>query len=105
VPCEAVRSTVFQEAYDRLTPEKQWEVTWAVDEIEQDPGWKAGQARFLGPADSVYSGFIVDFSVEGYGIVYKVVDHGAAAELWYLYSVPPPPKAARVRRTGPIPLM
>lgn len=84
---------------------KEFEVTWAIDEIEQDPSWGGGPARFLGPADSVYSGFIVDFSVEGNGIVYKVVDHGAAAELWYLYPVPPPPKSARARRPGPVPLM
>ena len=105
MPCEAVRSTEFQEAYDRLGPKKQWEITWAVDEIEQDPRWLPGMARFVGPADSAFSGFIIDLSVEGYGIVYKVVDKGAVAELWYLHPVPPPPKEARARRGGPLPMM
>lgn len=48
---------------------------------------------------------MIDFSVEGYGIVYKVADGGAAVELWFLYDMPPPPKDARVGEPGPVPMM
>lgn len=103
---EAVSSKAFQAAFDGLpTEQKQFEVTWAIDEIEQDPSWGASPMRFVAPADSTFSGFIVDFSVEGYGIVYKTVDHGAAVELWYLFEIPTPPKRARARRPSPAPMM
>jgi hypothetical protein len=53
----------------------------------------------------VFSGFLIDLSVEGYGIVYRIVDRGAAVELWYLLELPAPPKEARARRSGPPPMM
>lgn len=102
---EAVSSPTFQAAYDLLGDEKQWEVSWAIDEIEQDPDWGVSPLRFVAPADSVFSGFIIDFSVEGYGITYKIVDRGAAVELWFLFEVPPPPKEARAHRPGPVPML
>jgi hypothetical protein len=105
VVAEAVRSTEFATAYERLPEQKKFEVTWAVDIIEQDPAWGAVDGRYLAPADSPFSGFIIDFTVEGYGIVYRIEDHGAVVELWYLFEIPTPPRAARARRPGPVPLM
>jgi hypothetical protein len=101
---EAVSSPTFQRAVNRLGDQKRFEVEWAIGEIEDDPSWHPPY-RYLGPADSPYSGFIIDLTVEGFGIVYKIVDQGAAVELWYLYRMPPPPKAARTRRRGPAPVM
>src|SRR5690242_5733627 len=85
---EAVSSPSFQAAVDALDDDTRWEVEWAVAEIEQDPAW--GPLRFVAPYDSPFSGFIIDFAVDGYGIVYRTVDHGAAVELWFLYELPPP---------------
>ena len=102
---EVVSSRVFQDAYSALDDEKQWEVSFALDIIEQDPDWGAVPGRYLAPADSPFSGFIIDFTVEGYGIVYKIVDRGAVVEAWYLFEVPVPPKEARARRPGPVPMM
>lgn len=101
---ESVSSHEFRAAYERLPEQLQFEVTWAVEEIEQDPAW-VPPYRYLAPFDSPFSGFIIDFSVEGYGIVYRVVDHGAAIELWQLFDLPPPPKAVRAVRPGPLPMM
>ena len=102
---EVVCSVEFRAAFERLPPDKQWEVAWALEEIEQDPSWNAGQARAIAPADSPFSGFLMDLSVEGYLIVYRVVDGGATVEVWTLHNVPPPPKSARARRVGPPPMM
>lgn len=102
---EAVSSATFRAAYEAVQDEqKQFEITWAIDEIEIDPSWD-GPPRYIGPPDSPFSGFIIDFSVEGFGIVYRIADHGAAVELWILYELPPPPKGARARRPGPTPAM
>jgi hypothetical protein len=41
---EAVSSGTFRAAYERVSDEqKQFEITWAVDEIEQDPSWRSGR--------------------------------------------------------------
>lgn len=101
---EAVSAPSFQAAVDALDEQKRFEVEWAIAVIEQDPAWD-GVDRYVAPPNSFFSGFIIDLSVEGFGIVYKVVDHGAAVELWFLYELPPPPKAARARQTGPVPMM
>lgn len=105
MPAEAVSSSVFQRAFDALDDEKRWEVSFAIDVIEQDPAWGATDQRYLAPATSPFSGFIIDLSVDGYGITYKIVDRGAAVELWFLFELPRPPKEARVRAPGPVPLM
>ena len=102
---EVVSSLEFRTAFDKLPPDKQWEVAWALEEIEDDPSWNARQARAIAPADSPFSGFLMDLSVEGLLIVYRVVDSGAAVELWMLYHVPPPPRNARARPTGSPPMM
>ena len=69
--------------------------------------WAAGRQApsmiYLGPlatALSPWSGFMVDLNVDGYAIVYKVADHGAAVELTYLYEMPGS-KADRPQRRGP----
>jgi hypothetical protein len=93
---EAVSGPSFQAAVEALTDDDRFAVEWAISEIEDDPAWH-GPYRYLGSAGSPYSGFIIDLSVEGYGIVYRIVDKGAAVELWMLYRLPPPPKSARVR--------
>jgi hypothetical protein len=104
VVAESVSSREFRAAYGRVKDEqKQFEITWAIEEIEQDPRW--GRHRFVGPSDSPYSGFIIDLSVEGYGIVYRIADKGAAVELWQLFEFPAPPKEARAVRPGPVPMM
>jgi len=105
VAAEVVSSLEFRAEYDKLPPDKQWEVAWALEEIEDDPSWNARQARAIAPADSPFSGFLMDLSVEGYLIVYRVVDGGAAVELWMLYHVPPPPKSARARPVSSPPMM
>jgi mRNA-degrading endonuclease RelE of RelBE toxin-antitoxin system len=83
---EAVYSREFKEAFDRLDEEKRLEVDFALYAIEDDPGWKP--RRYVAPADSRYSGFVTDLSVDGYAIVYRVVDRGATVEIWYLYELP-----------------
>lgn len=102
---EAVSSESFQAAVDALDPGKQIEVEFAIYAIEDHPDW--GDDRYVAPADSPYSGYMIDFSVTGYGIVYRIVDKGAAVELWLLYPLPglPSGRAPRPRRTGPPPLM
>jgi hypothetical protein len=100
---EAVSSPTFQAKVDALDEQKRFEIEWAIGEIEDDPGWT--ENRYVAPPDSPFSGFLIDFSVEGFGIVYRPVDHGAVVELWFLYELPPPPKAARAKRGGPVPMM
>lgn len=53
----------------------------AIAEIERDPSWGAGPPRYLAPATSPNSGYIVDLSVQTWGIVYRVVDKGATVEI------------------------
>jgi hypothetical protein len=75
---ESVSSREFRAAYERVTDEqKQFEITLAIEEIEQEPAWRPG--RWLGPHDSPYSGFIVDPSVDGYLIVHRIADKGATS--------------------------
>jgi hypothetical protein len=104
VVAEAVSSPSFQAAVDKLDEQRRFEIEWAISAIEDDPTWD-GVDRYIAPSTSFFSGFIIDFSVEGFGIVYRVVDKGAAVELWFLYELPPPPKSARRRRGGPVPMM
>lgn len=106
---EAVSSRTFQESVDALDEGTRIEVEFAIYAIEDDPAWGL-PGRYVAPPESPYSGFIIDFSVRGYGIVYRVVDRGAAVELWYLFALPPaprvqhPPKPPR-RPSDPVPMM
>jgi hypothetical protein len=102
---EAVASRDFQAAVDALDEGKRTEVEWAIYAIEDDPAWGAAPDRFIAPADPPFSGFIIDFSVEGYGIVYRIVDHGAAVELWYRFPMPGPPRRDRGRPSASPPMM
>jgi hypothetical protein len=47
----------------------------AIARIEDDPSW--GPGRFIAPANAPHPGYIVDLSVRGYSIVYRVTDRGA----------------------------
>lgn len=97
---EAVSSATFRDAYLAIDDElAQFAITWAIDLVEQDPAW--GPDRYVAPYDSVFSGFIIDMSVEGYGIVYRIADRGAAVELWYLFEFPSPPREVRLRAPAP----
>jgi hypothetical protein len=51
VAAEVVSSLEFRAEYDKLPPDKQWEVAWALEEIEDDPSWNARQARAIAPAE------------------------------------------------------
>jgi hypothetical protein len=86
VAAEAVSSREFKEGFDRLEEGKQIEVDFALYAIEEDPRWKPG--RYVAPADSPYNGFVTDLTVDGYAIVYRVVDQGATIEIWYLHDLP-----------------
>jgi hypothetical protein len=98
VAAEAVSSQEFSRALAALDEGKQIEVDFAVWAIEDDPGWR--ENRYLAPAGSPYSGFIADITVDGYVIVYRVVDGGATVELWQLYEVPGS-RASRPPRGAP----
>jgi hypothetical protein len=109
VVAEAVSSRTFQEAVDALDEGTRLEIEFAVYAIEEEPAWRPPH-RYLAPPDSPYSGSIIDFSVEGYGIVYRVVDRGAAVELWYLFALPPAPAVERPSKPprsprDPVPMM
>jgi hypothetical protein len=104
MPAEAVSSLEFRRAFEACSESDRWKIAWAVEEIEQDPSWRAG-SRLIAPADSPFAGFLLDLSVEGYLIVYRVVDSGAVVELWYLHDVPRPRKGERSRMPGPVPMM
>ena len=87
MPAEAISGHSFADAVDALDPGKRIEVEFAIYAIEDDPSWRPPD-RHIAPADSPYHGFMADMSVDGYVIIYKSVDHGAAVELWYLYELP-----------------
>jgi hypothetical protein len=97
---EAVSSRPFREALAALDDGRQIEVDFAIYAIEDDP-FAENEFRHPAPADSPYSGFTIDFTVDGYGILYRVVDQGAAIELWYLYPLPEPPAERRGRPRSP----
>lgn len=105
---EAVWSREFRQAFDALDEGKRVEVDFAIYAIEEDPAWE-GEGRKLAPADSPYSGKIADLTVDGYVIVYQVVDKGAAVELWYLYELPssgrPVKRPKPPTRPGDVPMM
>ncbi len=101
---EAVQLPLFTAALARLDEGKQLEIDFAIYAIEDDPEWGAPD-RFLAPADSPYHGYIVDLSVSGFAIVYKVVDQGAAVELWYLHEMPENPGAQPGPRPDRPPMM
>ena len=90
---ECSSSATFQAAFDALDEGHQLEVDFAIYALEDDPAWD-GVLRCLAPADSPYHGFLIDFSVDEYGIVYRIVDRGACVELWYLLEIP----GSKVRR-------
>lgn len=52
-----------------------------IEDIEADPAWGATPTRFLAPADSPHTGYIVDLSARGYAVIYRIVDRGAAVEV------------------------
>jgi hypothetical protein len=107
VAAEAVWSREFRRTFEALDEGKRIEVDFAIYAIEEDPAWD-GEGRKLAPADSPYSGKIADLTVDGYVIVYQVVDKGAAVELWYLYELPPaerprkPPQPPKPPRDVPM---
>lgn len=101
---EAVSSPSFQAAFDALDPDgKQIEVDFAIYALEDNPGW--GDWRFLAPASSQFHGFMLDLSVDGYAIVYKLVDGMAAIELWYLHELPEWRTPKLPKKPGPVPFM
>ena len=53
----------------------------ALAAIEDDHDWGARPTRFLAPATSPHSGYIVDLAVQGWAIVYRAVDRGAHVEV------------------------
>lgn len=87
MPAETWTSQSFQDAVDALDEGKRIEIEFAIYELEEDPRWKE-PFRHPAPGDSPYSGFMIDLSVDDYGIVYKIVDQGAVVELWYLFEIP-----------------
>lgn len=84
---EAVSFRPFREALAALDDGKQIEVDFAIYAIEDDPSWGL-RNRMLASADSGYSGFIADLSVDGWAIIYRIEDQGAAVELWWLVELP-----------------
>ena len=87
VAAEAVLSRQAREAIESLPAGTRGAVERAIRAIERDPSWGARPARFLAPADSRHHGYIVDLSVAGWAIVYRVVDRGAAVEIPDIYRI------------------
>lgn len=79
---EAVSSREFSEAFAALDSGKQIAVEWALYAIEDDPS-PTRPNRHQRP-----DGFIADGSVDDYAVIYRIVDQGAAIEVWYLVYVP-----------------
>lgn len=81
VAAEAVLSFAARDTLDGLDRVTRERVEQAIAAIEDDPSWGGAPARFLNPGTPANSGYIIDLSVQGWGIVYRVVDKGSAIEI------------------------
>ena len=102
---EAVASLDVRLAMKNLPDQRTLEaIENAIYAIENDPGWNTPN-RYLSGANDMEPGSIADLSVSGWAIIYKVVDHGAAVEIWYLYEINPRPRRRRRATPGMPPAM
>lgn len=81
VAAEVVLSERARATLEQASARDQKALLAALADIEDDPTWGARPTRFIAPASSPNSGYIVDVSAQTWGIVYRVVDHGAAVEV------------------------
>ena len=74
IAAEAVLSDDARDFIAGVGPRIRTRLLDAIQDIEDDPAW-IGPPRH--PGQGKHSGRIVDLSVQGYAITYRIADHGA----------------------------